>query len=110
MKKLISIFLAVVVLSALFTVYAGATSQVEGVNSVGGDAEAQSVDISDESSEPVVREVSAFEKVFQVMFIAIMSIGLLGLPYYFWVNSKKNKANREYAESNDGEDESNGEE
>lgn len=39
--------------------------------------------------------VSAFEKVFQVIFIAVMSIGVLGLPAYFYLESRKKRIAKE---------------
>lgn len=47
---------------------------------------------------------TAFEKVFQVIMIVVMSIGVLGLPLYFWLNSRKKRLISEYNESkeNDG--------
>ena len=57
-------------------------------------------DTSDVSGS-TAKESSAFEKVFQVLFIVIMTVGVLGLPFYFWLNSKKKKALQEAEESDD---------
>ena len=57
------------------------------------------------TAEPT--EASGFEKVIQVIFIAIMTIGIVGLPAYYWLNARKKKALEEYNEANgdDGENE-----
>ena len=62
--------------------------------------ESDTSDVSDSTA----KESSAFEKVFQVLFIVIMTVGVLGLPFYFWLNSKKKRALNEAEESDDGLD------
>ena len=71
---------------------------------VSGDATSEDASNS-ANAEPT--EASGFEKVIQVIFIAIMTIGIVGLPVYYWLNSKKKKALEEYNEANgdDGENE-----
>ena len=39
------------------------------------------------------------EKVFQVIFVAVMSIGILGLPVYLLLNARKKHLNEEYLEN-----------
>ena len=62
---------------------------------------------SDTSEETNVYVPNAFEKVFQVIFIAVMSIGLLGLPLFFFLNSRRKRIVESDKES-DKEPEDNG--
>ena len=47
-------------------------------------------------------KISAYEKFFEVFTLAVMSIGLFGLPVYFVLNSRRNKIINEqkYSEGN----------
>ncbi len=67
--------------------------------------EASAEGSDDESTaEPV--ESSTVEKVFQILFIVIMTVGIVGLPAYYWLNSRRKKALEEYNENqNNGENE-----
>jgi flagellar basal body-associated protein FliL len=111
MKKLLSIMLVAILLVAVLAIPASAMHWEEGeTNSTASDAvtdesvtdrsadgesgEDGSTDVSDK------KESTAFEKVFQVIMIVIMSIGVLGLPLYFWLNSRKKRLLSEYNESN----------
>ena len=111
MKKLLSIMLVAILLVAFLAIPASAMHWEEGeTNSTASDAvtdesvtdrsadgesaENESTDVSDK------KESTAFEKVFQVIMIVIMSIGVLGLPLYFWLNSRKKRLLSEYNESN----------
>ena len=67
-------------------------------------------DISDVSA---VSQTSGTDKVFQTTSVVIMTIGILGLPAYFLLNSRKKRLLREYEEANNkqnGEDEPNADE
>ena len=67
--------------------------------------DATSEDASNSATE-VPTEASGFEKVIQVIFIAIMTVGIVGLPAYYWLNSRRKKALEEYNENqNNGENE-----
>ena len=126
MKKILSVFLVAILFAASFTVNVGAKNRNDGiavftvqngfdkptasegdfVNVQPSDAlEEQNNDANNENNQMKPIESTAFEKVFQVFFIVIMSIGVLGLPLYFWLNSKKKKALEEYYENIDREDE-----
>lgn len=111
MKKLLSIMLVATLLVAVLAIPASAMHWEEGeTNSTASEAvtdesvtdrsadgesgEDESTDVSDK------KESTAFEKVFQVIMIVIMSIGVLGLPLYFWLNSRKKRLLSEYNESN----------
>ena len=41
--------------------------------------------------------------IFQVLFIAIMSIGILGLPLFFYLNSRKKRIRDEFNEKNEND-------
>lgn len=41
--------------------------------------------------------LNVFEKIFQVIFIIIMSIGLFGLPAFYWLNARKKRFASEFA-------------
>ncbi len=122
MKKLLSVFLIAVLFAASFTVSVGAMHRTEDIitltvendsdkpdvseddsaNVQPSDAtEEQNNDANNENNQAKPIEGTAFEKVFQVFFIVIMSIGVLGLPLYFWLNSKRKNALREYDENKD---------
>ncbi len=45
-------------------------------------------------------EASPVDKAFGTFTIVIMSIGILGLPAYFWLNSRKKRLLAEYEEQN----------
>lgn len=66
----------------------------------GGD----SSDTSVESNAQQTTEASAFEKVFQILFMIIMSVGLLGLPAFYWLNSRKRRLLKEFEEGNGNSD------
>jgi beta-lactamase regulating signal transducer with metallopeptidase domain len=106
MKKLLTFFLIAVILAAFVTVSASATSSTVESTPVSTVTEsAPSADASD-STEAKPTEASAFEKVFQVIFIVIMTVGIVGLPAYYWLNSRRKKALEEYNENqNNGENE-----
>lgn len=36
------------------------------------------------------------EKIFQVLFVAIMAVGILGLPAYFYLNARRKRLVEEY--------------
>lgn len=64
-------------------------------------------EISD-SSDNVMSSItpSGADKVFSTITIVVMSIGILGLPAYFWLNSRKKRLLAEYEEKrllNDGD-------
>ncbi len=40
------------------------------------------------------------EKVFQVIFVIVMAMGILGLPAYFLLNARRRRLNEEYQENN----------
>lgn len=40
-----------------------------------------------------------FDKIFQVLYIVIMTVGILGLPFYFWLLSRKKRLLSEYEEN-----------
>ena len=42
--------------------------------------------------------MNAFETVFEIIFIVIMTIGILGLPAYFWLNTRRKRLAQEYEE------------
>ncbi len=48
---------------------------------------------------------NAFEKVVQVIFVIIMSMGILGLPLYFWLNSRKKRIAESDPEKSNNDDE-----
>ena len=112
MKKILSVFLIAVLLSALMTVSAIAQqstaeitegSVTEAISSEPNTSAESTDDVSDGTSvEPT--EASAFEKVFQVIFIAIMTIGIVGLPTYYWLNARRKKALEEYNESQNNDE------
>ena len=41
------------------------------------------------------------EKIFQVIFVIVMAIGILGLPAYFVLNARRKRISAEYYENND---------
>lgn len=51
-----------------------------------------------ESSQPVDEPIA--NKMSQVFFVSVMTIGLIGLPVYFWLNARRNRLLREYNEKN----------
>ena len=55
---------------------------------------------SEQNTDNSEKTTSAFEKVFQVLFVIIMSMGILGLPVYYWLNARKKRI----AEANDDDD------
>ncbi len=61
-----------------------------------------SVAFAENVSEPASGG-SVVDHISQAIFIAVMSIGILGLPAYFWLNARRNKLLREFNddESND---------
>ena len=67
--------------------------------------EASAEGSDDESTaEPV--ESSTVEMVVQILFIVIMTVGIVGLPVYYWFNSKKKAMNTtDENEDNGGENE-----
>ena len=36
-----------------------------------------------------------FEKIFQVLFVLIMTVGILGLPLYYYLNARKKRISEE---------------
>ena len=60
---------------------------------------------SEASIEDTTREISAYEKFFEVFSLVVMSIGLFGLPVYFVLNSRRNKLIKEQEYSEDNEEE-----
>ena len=42
-----------------------------------------------------------FEKIFQVLFLLIMTVGILGLPLFYYLNARKKKLLDEYSDAND---------
>ncbi len=62
-----------------------------------GSEDSVSTDVSEGGEdEQKVAETSVFEKIFQVLFIFIMSVGLLGLPAFYWLNSRRKRIAEEY--------------
>lgn len=61
----------------------------------------ESQEISEEASgdENTRNTLNAFEKVVRIIFIIIMSVGILGLPLYFWLNSRRKRIIAEYEEN-----------
>ena len=39
-----------------------------------------------------------FDKVFQILSLVIMTVGILGLPLYFWLITRKKRLLKEYEE------------
>ena len=51
-----------------------------------------------------------FEKIFQFLFLLIMTIGILGLPLFYYLNARKKRLLDEYQKNdqdNDNDDEVN---
>ena len=48
--------------------------------------------------------MNVFETIFQVISVVIMSIGILGLPAYFWLNARKKRLMQEYEEKQTNSD------
>ena len=42
--------------------------------------------------------------IFQVLFVAIMSIGILGLPLFFYLNARKRRIYKESSETQKNDD------
>ena len=80
-------FIAVLIFIALFTVF---------VLPVG---------VFAEGSEAVQVEEPFVNKIFQGIFVGVMTIGLIGLPAYFWLNARRNRLLREYKENKENEQE-----
>lgn len=51
-------------------------------------------------------ESGGFEKVFQILFIVIMTVGVAGLPLYYILNARKNKNAKEDRDESDDENDS----
>ena len=45
-----------------------------------------------------------FEKIFQVLFLLIMTVGILGLPLYYYLNARKKRLMEEYEEDKEPND------
>ena len=58
---------------------------------------------AEESAAPTTDEPFV-NKIFQGLFVGVMTIGLIGLPAYFWLNARRNRLLREYKETNDNND------
>jgi len=43
------------------------------------------------------------EKIFQIIFLVVMSLGILGLPAYFILNARRKRLNEEYEENNNND-------
>lgn len=55
-------------------------------------------------AEPsAVTESTAFEKVFQTASVVIMTIGVVGLPVYFWLNWRKRRVASETDDSSESD-------
>ncbi len=52
--------------------------------------------VSTDESNDEKEELTVVEKVFQILFIAVMSLGIIGLPLFFVLNKRKNKIAKEY--------------
>lgn len=103
MKKFLSILLMIFLLTSLFTFHASASPDSAEASIVS--AEASEENDTESTGEAVAKEGTAVEKVFQVLFMVIMTVGILGLPLYFWLNARKKNALKEYNENNEDEDE-----
>lgn len=55
--------------------------------------------VSETAEEGQKRETTVLEKVFQVFFVIIMSIGIFGLPAFYWLNSRKKRIMAEFDEN-----------
>ncbi len=53
-----------------------------------------------EGSAAPTAEEPFINKIFQGFFVGVMTIGLIGLPAYFWLNARRNRLLREYKENN----------
>ena len=51
--------------------------------------------------------MNVINTIFQVLFIAIMSIGILGLPLFFYLNSRKKRIRNEFNQNSDKENDNN---
>ncbi len=45
-----------------------------------------------------------FEKIFQVLFLLIMTVGILGLPLFYYLNARKKRLLEEYPDEKDPDD------
>ena len=43
--------------------------------------------------------MNIIETIFQVIFVIIMTMGILGLPVYFWLNARRKRLNAEYEQN-----------
>ena len=78
----------------------------EGTVSEDNASQEASAEGSDDESTAEPVESSTVEKVFQILFIVIMTVGIVGLPVYYWFNSKKKAMNTtDENEDNGGENE-----
>ena len=50
--------------------------------------------------------MSAFEKVFQVFFVIIMTVGLIGLPLFYYLDKRRRRIAKEYDSKNGPSNES----
>ena len=58
-----------------------------------------------ESSVPEETETKPFEKFFMVFMVVIMTIGIVGLPLYYFLNNRKKRLLKEYKERKNDEPE-----
>ena len=58
-----------------------------------------------ESSVPEETETKPFEKFFMVFMVVIMTIGIVGLPLYYFLNNRKKRLLKEYKERKNDESE-----
>lgn len=103
MKKALTFLLITALFTALFTFHASASPDSADASIVS--AEASEENDTESTGEAVAKEGTAVEKVFQVLFMVIMTVGIVGLPLHFWLNARKKNALNEYNESNEDEDE-----
>lgn len=59
-----------------------------------------------EGSQEEKKELSAFEKVFQVFFVIIMTVGLIGLPLFYYLDKRRRRIAKEYDRKNGPSNES----
>lgn len=43
------------------------------------------------SNDDETNELSVFERIVQIFFIIVMTVGVLGLPVYYWLNARKKR-------------------